>query len=74
MNLGLGLNIATTKSGGAIVPALEYQSRVVDDSGVFADNARSVVVYLDVTSVAEPSLLCACDAYKATVLYNVIPE
>ena len=45
MNLGLGLNIATTKSGGAIVPALEYQSRVVDDSGVFADNARSVVVY-----------------------------
>jgi len=59
---------------GAFVPALIYQARVLDDGGVFADNARSVVVYLDVTSVAEPSLLCACDAYKATVLYNVIPE
>ena len=59
---------------GAFVPALTYQARVLEDGGVFADNARSVVVYLDVTSVAEPSLLCACDAYKATVLYNIIPE
>ena len=59
---------------GAFVPALTYQSRVLDDGGVFADSARSIVVYLDVTSVANPSLLCACDAYKATVLYNVIPE
>jgi len=59
---------------GAFVLALTYQSRVVDDSGVIADSARSLNVYLDITSVAEPSLLCACDAYKATVLYNVIPE
>ena len=59
---------------GAFVPALTYQARVLDDGGIIADIARSIVVYLDVTSVAEPSLLCACDAYKATVLYNVIPE
>ena len=59
---------------GAFVPALTYQARVLDDGGVIADKAQSIIVYLDVTSVAEPSLLCACDAYKATVLYNVIPE
>ena len=59
---------------GAFVPALTYQARVLDDSGIIADKAQSIMVYLDVTSVAEPSLLCACDAYKATVLYNVIPE
>jgi len=59
---------------GAFVLALTYQARVLEDGGVFADNARSVVVYLDVTKIAEPSLLCACDAYKATVLYNIIPE
>ena len=59
---------------GAFVPALTYQARVLDDSGIIADKAQSIIVYLDVTSVAEPSLLCACDAYKATVLYNVIPE
>jgi len=59
---------------GAFVPALTYQARVLDDGGVIADKAQSINVYLDVTSVAEPSLLCACDAYKATVLYNVIPE
>ena len=59
---------------GAFVPALTYQARVLDDGGIIADIARSIVVYLDVTSVAEPSLLCACDAYKATVLYNVTPE
>ena len=58
---------------GAFVLALTYQARVLEDGGVFADNARSVVVYLDVTSVAEPSLLCACDAYKATKLYNINP-
>ena len=59
---------------GAFVPALTYQARVLDDGGVIADKAQSIIVYLDVTSIANPSLLCACDAYKATVLYNVIPE
>jgi hypothetical protein len=69
----IGTSLLANNIGGLIVP-LTYQSRVVDDSGVIADSARSLNVYLDITSVAEPSLLCACDAYKATVLYNVIPE
>ena len=59
---------------GAFVPALTYQARVLDDGGTIADSSRSVIVYLDVSRVAEPSLLCACDAYKTAVLYNVIPE
>ena len=74
MNLGLGLNIASTKSGGIIVPVLEYQKRVLDDSGLLADASHPIDVYLNAISVGEPSLLCACDAYKVTVLYNVIPE
>jgi len=56
---------------GAFVPALVYQARVLADSGIIA-NSRSIDVYLSVVST--PSLLCACDSYKATVLYNVIPE
>jgi len=59
---------------GAFVPVLTYQARVLDDSGEIADSSRSINVYLNVTGVAEPSLLCACDAYKTAVLYNVIPE
>jgi hypothetical protein len=72
MNLGLGLNIATTKSGGAIVPALQYQSRVLDDGGTVADGSQSINVYLSSTSVEDPTLLCSCDAYKSALLYSVI--
>ena len=57
---------------GAFAPALTYQARVLNDSGIIADSSRAIEVYLSV--VPTPSLLCACDAYKATVLYNVIPE
>ena len=80
MNLGLGLNIATTKSGGAIVPALEYQSRVIDSGASIVSANRSIDIYLEVTSIATPSLLCACDAYELSSLgstgklFNIIPE
>ena len=65
---------------GAFAPALTYQARVLDDGGTFADSFRSINVYLDVTGVSEPSLLCACDAYELVSLastgklFNIIPE
>ena len=80
MNLGLGLNIASTKSGGIIVPVLEYESRVLTEGGAIPATGRAINVYLDITSIAVPSLLCACDSYQDTKillsgkLFNIIPE
>ena len=65
---------------GAFVPVLTYQSRVETAGGKITDIGRAINVYLDVTAVAEPSLLCACDAYELSSLastgklFNIIPE
>lgn len=80
MNLSLGLNIAATRSGGAIIPVFEYQSRVIDNGASIVSANRSIDIYLEVTSIATPSLLCACDSYQDTKiflngkLFNIIPE
>jgi hypothetical protein len=55
-------------------PITLHAQRVDADSGTFADRGRSSVVYYDVSAVALPSLLCSCDAGKATVLYSTLPR
>ncbi len=65
--------------GGIIVP-IEYQSRVFTAGGAIPATGRAINIYLQVTSIATPSLLCACDAYELSSLastgklYNIIPE
>jgi len=69
----IGTSLLANNLGGIIVP-IEYQSRVFTAGGAIPATGRAINIYLQVTSIATPSLLCACDAYKATVLYNIIPE
>jgi hypothetical protein len=52
---------------------LHYRQRVADDSGTFAIEDRDQTVYNSVTTPEMPSLICSCDAYKATKLYNINP-
>ena len=65
--------------GGIIVP-IEYQSRVFTAGGAIPAIGRAINIYLEVTSIATPSLLCACDSYQDTKivlngkLFNIIPE
>ena len=71
--------------GGIIVP-IEYQSTILaSKEGFLVDSSRSINVYLEVTSIATPSLLCTCDAYESNLrvgfppfiankLYTIIPE
>jgi hypothetical protein len=65
--------------GGIIVP-IEYQSRVFTAGGAIPATGRAINIYLQVTSIATPSLLCACDSYQDTKillngkLFNIIPE
>ena len=65
---------------GAFVPVLEYQSRVFTAGGAIPATGRAINIYLQVTSIATPSLLCACDSYQDTKiltngkLFNIIPE
>ena len=67
----IGTSLLANSIGALVVPL--YQQRVLDDGGTIADN-RAFNVYLEVTAIKQPTLLCTGDAYKATVLYNVIPE
>jgi len=69
----IGTSLLANNLGGLIVP-IAYQSRVLGAGGVIPATGRAINVYFDITKVAEPSLLCTCDAYKTAVLYNVIPE
>jgi len=50
-----------------------YRQRVLADSGTFALEGRDALVYNSVTIPEMPSLICSCDAYKATKLYNINP-
>ena len=50
-----------------------YRQRVLADSGTFALQGRDALVYNSVTIPEMPSLICSCDAYKATKLYNINP-
>jgi len=50
-----------------------YRQRVLADSGTFALQGRDALVYNSVTISEMPSLICSCDAYKATKLYNINP-
>ena len=50
-----------------------YRQRVLADSGTFALEGRDALVYNSVTISEMPSLICSCDAYKATKLYNINP-
>ena len=65
--------------GGIIVP-IKYQSRVFTAGGAIPATGRAINIYLQVTSIATPSLLCACDSYQDTKiltngkLFNIIPE
>ena len=65
---------------GVFAPVLEYQSRVFTAGGAIPATGRAINVYLDITSIAVPSLLCACDSYQDTKiflngkLFNIIPE
>ena len=52
---------------------LHYRQRVAADSGTFAIEDRDQTVYNSVTIPEMPSLICSCDAYKATKLYNINP-
>ena len=52
---------------------IHYRQRVADDSGTFAVTGRDQAVYNSVTIPEMPSLICSCDAYKATKLYNINP-
>ena len=73
MNLSLGLGLSSFRSllGGAWTV---YKARVVADGGTVYDTGRAKTVYNEVTAVDTPTLLCTCDAGKATKLYNIIPE
>ena len=73
--------VADRPSGvGAIVAPIAYQSRVFIAGGAIPATGRAINIYLQVTSIATPSLLCACDAYELSSLastgklYNIIPE
>jgi hypothetical protein len=70
------LAIGTSIVGGGVAPTagVLYQARVVSDGGTVADATRADSVYNEVTAVDTPTLLCTCDAGKATKLYNIIPE
>ena len=81
----IGTSLLANNLGGLIVP-IEYQSTILASKvGFLVDSSRSINVYLKVTSIATPSLLCTCDAYESNdrvgfppfipnKLYTIIPE
>lgn len=55
-------------------PVADYEDRVDGDGGSFVITSRDTIVYRDTRSVTEPSIVCSCDAYKASTLYTIVPS
>ena len=69
MRIGLGMSIVAVQG---ISPASAFVSRVIADGGTAVSPSHTQEAYNDAFPYG-PSLLCTCDAGKATKLYNIIP-